>query len=318
MEKSLIYLTGYSWEIQIPKHILFANNNFLIAVISIYLFIQKHIMKRFSLLFSFIIISFSTILNTGCKKDTATEVINPTVGYKKLASGYAIGAAAKVEIWATDSFFTGYNKLYIALLDSTTNTYLEDAHIMLTPTMQMMGMSHSAPYEDPTSEIAVNKLFPCSVTFIMSSMGGTWTLDVQAHNHKIDKEGTATFTINVKDPTYKKLFSFTSLADNSSKYFVGLVPPTTPIVGINDFEFVVYKKQTMTDFPADSSLTATFVPTMPTMGHSSPNNVNPVHIGNGHYKGKMNFTMTGLWQLNTTFHSGSVVADSTHYFEVNF
>jgi hypothetical protein len=37
---------------------------------------------------------------------------------------------------------------------------------------------------------------------------------------------------------------------------------------------------------------------MPSMGHGSPNNINPLHIKNGHYKGKVNFTMTGDWRIN--------------------
>jgi len=37
---------------------------------------------------------------------------------------------------------------------------------------------------------------------------------------------------------------------------------------------------------------------MPSMGHGSPNNVNPVLTKNGHYKGKVNFTMTGDWRIN--------------------
>jgi hypothetical protein len=47
---------------------------------------------------------------------------------------------------------------------------------------------------------------------------------------------------------------------------------------------------------------------MPTMNHGSPNNVNPVHKGNGHYKGKVNFTMTGLWRLHFTLKAGDAIA----------
>ena len=36
------------------------------------------------------------------------------------------------------------------------------------------------------------------------------------------------------------------------------------------------------------------------------------------YKGKMNFTMTGLWRLSLTFKSGTTYADSTHYFDFTF
>ena len=83
-------------------------------------------------------------------------------------------------------------------------------------------------------------------------------------------------------------------------------------------EIAIYKKVSMMSFPADSSLSVILTPEMPTMNHGSPNNVNPVHIGKGHYKGKVNFTMTGLWKLNMDYMSGSAVADSTQSFEVQF
>jgi hypothetical protein len=149
-------------------------------------------------------------------------------------------------------------------------------------------------------------------------MGSTWSVTVNVKNLTTNKSGIVTLPVNVQNPTTAKLFSFTSMADNTTTFFVGFIPPAKPVVGMNDFEFVVYKKQSMMMFPADSSLTAMFNPVMPAMGHSSPNNVQPTHIGNGHYKGKVYFTMTGLWQLNMVFNSGAAVADSTHYFNFTF
>lgn len=275
-------------------------------------------MNRKRILLSALVLAVCSILVFGCKKSSNNVVApSPTAGYIKIAEGYAAGAATKVEIYAVDSAFTGYNKLYIALLDSVNNTFVETAQVTLMPNMDMMSLSHSAPYENPASTSAVNKMFPCSVCFIMPSSGGTWTLAVNVQNLINSKNGMATLNINVKDPSTVRMFSFISLID-SGKYFVSLIPPVKPIVGINDFEVVVYKKQSMMIFPADSTLSISFIPTMPTMSHSSPNNVDPVHTEKGHYKGKVNFTMTGFWRLSTTFRSGMAVADSAHYFDITF
>ncbi len=43
---------------------------------------------------------------------------------------------------------------------------------------------------------------------------------------------------------------------------------------------------------------------MPSMGHGSPNNVNPVHRELGHYHGSVNFTMTGDWLVELDFVKG--------------
>ena len=59
-------------------------------------------------------------------------------------------------------------------------------------------------------------------------------------------------------------------------------------------------------------------PQMPTMGHGSPNNVNPVHMEMGHYVGKVNFSMGGYWEINVKIKDASGnVLDESHVFEVN-
>jgi hypothetical protein len=56
-------------------------------------------------------------------------------------------------------------------------------------------------------------------------------------------------------------------------------------------------------------------PEMPSMGHGSPNNVNPTFSSNGHYTGKVNYTMTGDWRLNLSLsQSGTLVKEL--YFDV--
>lgn len=257
------------------------------------------------------------IILVSCSKDETAQP-DPTAGLTKQAEGFAAGAGAKVVVYTKESAISaGYTRFYIALYDSATGSRIEDAHVKLTPMMDMGTMQHSAPYENPVSEEAVSHLFPCSVVFIMSSMGGNWTVKVNVHNHLSGKEGFITMPFTVTEPVKSKMKSFTALHDGG-KYFVALIDPDTPKVGVNDMEIAIYKKVSMMSFPADSSLSVVLTPEMPTMGHGSPNNVNPVHIGNGHYKGKVNFTMTGLWQLNMDYNAGTAVADSTQFFEVQF
>ncbi|MBE2230625.1 MAG: FixH family protein [Chitinophagaceae bacterium] len=269
-----------------------------------------------------ILISFALlcvlVFLSACGKDTAEN--NPTAGLTKVAEGYAAGAAAKVELYTKETTLTsGYTRFYVALYDSVSGNRIDEAHISLTPMMDMGSMTHSAPYENPVSENAEKHLFPCSVTFIMSSMGGSWTLKLNVHNHLNNKEGSLTLPLTISEPVKSRQKSFTA-SHNGAKYFISLITPSAANskVGINDFEIAIYKKASMMSWPADSSLTVSLTPEMPTMGHGSPNNVDPVHTGKGHYKGKVNFTMTGLWRLNLDFMSGGSVADTTQYFDVEF
>lgn len=258
-----------------------------------------------------------TILLASCKKEDVKEP-DPTAGLTKQASAYVAGASTKIELYTKETTIkTGYTKFYVAVYDSASGTRIDEAHIHLDPMMDMGMMQHSAPYENPASTNAINHLFPCSVVFLMPSTSGSWTVSMEVHNHANGKEGEVEIPVTVTDPVKSTLKSFTA-ANDGNKYFIALIDPASPKVGINDLEFALYKKASMMEFTADSSLSATLYPEMPSMGHSSPNNVNPVHIGNGHYKGKVNFTMTGLWKLNLDFMAGSAVADSTQFFEVEF
>ena len=75
----------------------------------------------------------------------------------------------------------------------------------------------------------------------------------------------------------------------------------------------------MMDWPAEPYLSVEIEPEMPAMNHGSPNNVNPSSIGDGHYLGVVNFTMTGWWRVNMTIKNGegSIISDDS-YFDITF
>lgn len=267
--------------------------------------------RKLILLLFLLIITF-----IGCSEDeNPVTPPDPFEGLTKISEAYATGAGMKVQLWAKTSLFVGYNNLYIAVMDSATGNFVTDAHIHLEPMMDMGTMQHSAPFENPSSTLAVNSLFPCSVVFIMSSMGGTWKLNVEVHNHTTNKEGTASIPVTVSEVTPPVMKSIVALND-SSKLFISYLKPSKLNVGINDFEITIHKRMNMMNFPADSGYTIVLTPEMPSMGHGSPNNVDPVHSGNGHYKGKVNFTMTGDWRLNLDIFKNGEVVDTTMYFDV--
>lgn len=254
------------------------------------------------------------ILASGCKKDSLEPEEDPAAGLHQIVSGYAIGAAAKLELYGNGPLSAGYTPLFFVLYDSVTNQLIEDAAIELRPMMNMGAMEHSAPFENPANK-AVDKLFPGSVTFIMATMEmGSWRLEITVR--RAGKEGRVSVPVTVSEPPYSRVRSFVSKA-NGDKLIAAYIEPSKPKVGVNDMEIAIYRSQGM-DFPADSSMTVTLTPEMPSMGHGSPNNVDPVHIGNGHYRGKVNFTMTGLWQLNLGLFLEDAVAADDLFFEVNF
>lgn len=267
-------------------------------------------------------ITFATILlaTNACKKEE-TSTVTPTPvevdqipsNYKLMGETYIIGAAAKAKVYSEKDLFVGYNKIFVAMFDSVSNTRLTDGHFDVIPMMDMGMMKHSAPVEITDESIPSDKFWKAAIVFIMPSSAGKWTLNMAFHNHKTDKEGEGELEVNVINPTTSVMKSFT--ASDSTKLFVTLIQPTTPKIGLNNFEISIHKKDMM-DFPAVNDYTVEIEPTMPSMGHGSPNNVNPVFTSMGHYIGKVNFTMTGLWNVKLTLKKNGVTIDNKQSFDI--
>lgn len=268
------------------------------------------------------ILFISTFL-LSCSGDNEDVSIDPLEGYSKLEEGYAKGASAKVEIWGQKNFYMGYNKLLVVLSDSLNlKEKITDAHIEFSPlmTMTMNGMvtKHACPVENP-EETAVNEVFPGAVAFVMpTAMDGTWQMAVSVHNHKINKEGEVIFDITVDNPATSVMKVFSAITADNSKLVLSMLEPAAPKVGMNDIEFTIHRKASMMDWPADDSYTIEITPEMPSMGHGSPGNVNPVSSGNGHYKGKVNFTMTGEWKVGVLLKKDGIPVSQDLYFMITF
>src|SRR5688572_6655857 len=234
----------------------------------------------------------------------------PTAGLTKISEEYALGAATKVEVWAAEKLFAGYNQLYFALYDSTTGQTITNSHIHINPIMNMQAMSHSCPVEEPESE-AVNKLFPAAVLFTMPSGDmGSWKLETEIHNHANGLFGKATFDINIKSSTPSQVISFQ--ASSGERFYVSYRFPEKQKVGINDFEAIAFTSVDRKFVPSEN-LTMILTPEMPSMDHGSPNNEDPVHVAKGHYRGKANFTMTGEWRLQLDLTSESTVLGAKYF-----
>ena len=267
------------------------------------------------------ILTISVLLFSCKKEETDNNTINPLEGLTKLSEGYATGAGMKVEIWAEKNFFAGYNKLVAAVYDSiNTSQKITDASITFMPLMSMgMGetaFEHSSPVENPSAADA-NGVFTGAIAFTMpTSSEGTWSLGIKVKNNATGKEGKAEFNITVDNPTPSVITVFTALEENDPKLVLSFLEPKKPIVGMNDIEFTLHQKKTMMEWPVLDNYTIEITPEMPSMGHGSPNNVNPTSTGNGHYKGKVNFTMTGEWKINVVVKKDGTAVSENLFFTI--
>lgn len=271
-------------------------------------------------------VAMAIVLGISCKKDNSdlpkdnnqsVTPENPVANLKKIGETYVYATAAKAIIYADKDFVVGYNNVYVMFYDSVDNTLLSDGHCRLSTLMDMGSMKHGSPVEDPDNATPEKGLYKGAAVFQMASgMMGTWKLTISYHNHKIDKEGTGELPITVHSTSNTTIK--TIVTSDSTTVMISLVKPTNAKVGINNFELLLNKKETMMLFPAITDYEIEINPEMPSMGHGSPNNVNPVHQAKGRYHGKVNFTMTGLWRINIKLKkNGSTLSEST-YFDVSF
>lgn len=242
---------------------------------------------------SLLLILFPCILFSCVEEDVA---VNPTAALIKITDGYAPGASAKVEVWAKQELFAGYNEIFFAVYDSVSGAPITEALITLDPQMDMHTMQHGCPVEFPES-IAVDQLFPAAIMFTMPSGEiGSWTLRLHVENMGNGKNGEVEFPITVNAPSKSTVISFVDEA-SAKRYYMSYHFPLTPKVGVNEIEIIVFTMNEGDYIPVED-LQISMEPEMPSMDHGSPNNQNPIHTNAGHYVGKVNFTMTGEWRIN--------------------
>lgn len=259
---------------------------------------------------------------TSCKKEETnpgTPVDDPLSEYVLISETSAATLDCTVKVYAQEALFVGYNYILVQVKDNATGEILDNPNMMFMPVMEMnSGMMHACPLEQPTYNTSL-QVMEGTITFVMPSMGqGKWNLGLKLKN-TAGTEEDINIDVDVMQKAESQLFSFVSAHNPNQSVFVALVNPRMPQIGINDFEVVVYERQSMMSWPALEMLNIEIDPEMPTMGHGSPNNVNPIDMGEGHYLGKVNFTMSGYWKVNMKFETttNEMMMDDA-FFDITF
>lgn len=252
--------------------------------------------------------------------ETPTSPADPLMeNFQLIGTATIDGHETVADVYAKEDLYAGYNTIAVRPRKGVDGEVITEAAIQFKPMMNMAsGMQHSAPYENPVYNEELNA-FVGSVTFIMpTTQMGDWKFSVEV-DEPGDHDHTVSMPITVVPKEEARVFSFVSNTPDSTIYYVALMEPMAPEVGLNDYQLAIYKRKTMMEHPFVGDLEVEIEPEMPTMGHGSPNNENPHHHEKGHYHGKVNFTMTGYWKVNMTFKnaSGEMVKDNA-FFDITF
>ena len=259
-------------------------------------------------------------LTTACEKKNDPIVNNPGANdplekYQLIGTQASQNLGYTVDIYALEMPFPGYNPIVAQVRQTGTNTIVNDAHVQFKPMMKMnSGMEHACPIEQPAFSNTL-KGYEGSCTFVMPSMMGTWTLNIEVTPKGAANSEMLSFPINVMEDGDSRIYDF---MHDGTGYFVALVAPREPEVGINDYEIVIYKRVSMMEWPAVENLNVEIEPWMPSMNHGSTGSVHPVHSKNGHYLGKVSFNMNGVWEVRQKIMDESNQLLDEGYFEIQF
>ena len=247
-----------------------------------------------------------------CTQDDEVKICQMLVGYKEVTglSRQSAGSYTIKVYGRNASLSVGYNDLYFIVEKTENGRHVKDFSISdLSPLMDMGMMKHSTPIANKFDQI---ESFPIYHTWVAPLMAGKWTL---SFNYRIKDESgpllgdTITVATTPEGQTWIKSFKW-----NNTTYYLTLASPQDLQTGINTVYAYVSKKSddaTQPYLPASEVFTIDIYPTMPDMGnHTSPNNEPLTLQEDGSYKGKLNLTMTGTWDihLNVKDAEGNTVA----------
>lgn len=273
-----------------------------------------------SILFKIFMVFILSLALFSCKKDEA--VLTSTDSYMKVAEGISANSSYNVQMYASDSLFVGYNVVYFKVFNVSNGKSVSEANITFHPLMDMGTYKHACPVENPASTVNSQGYFQGAILF---SMPGTnsWTLDVAVTIGSITDTVHFAFAKVIAMTPARKIVVIDSLETSPgtwkiTKHPISLLYPPKWVVGNNTFEITIHTMASMMSFPPATDLTVEITPEMPSMGHGSPNNVNPVHTQNGHYVGTANFTMTGDWRIHLTIKEGTRLITDKAYFDILF
>ncbi|OHX64387.1 FixH family protein [Flammeovirga pacifica] len=199
----------------------------------------------------------------------------------------------------------------------------------IMPVMQMMmngetAHQHSTPLRGFDVGMSNTTTGKGQILFVMpSSEMGEWTMHVSYYvNDEMEAMWVLPIDVNAVEfltpaANYKTVI-MAPIPDSDDRLILGYnFLSGTPDIGNNDYEILAFRRtpammshgrtsneHMFETYTAYNDLTFEVTPWMPSMGHSSSNNEDPLASKEGVYTGLVNFSMKGDWQLQLNVKDG--------------
>lgn len=232
-------------------------------------------------------LALACIVLTSCTSNNPVQP-QPAVPAEYTLVGTSNNGDVAVNLYADTNLYAGYNNVYVKV---TVKGQLLNGFVSLGTTMKMGTMSHGCPIIQPGQQVDSAGFYKGAIVFTMAGTDQEWKVMVTVSDNSSGSTTTLDLPVTVTSSSWVKV-----VKSNNSKTIVALLPKPWR-VGKNDIEFAIFTGTDPTYLPP-SQATITMVPTMPSMGHGSYGNVNPTLQSNSLYKGVVNYSMSGDWQID--------------------
>jgi hypothetical protein len=231
----------------------------------------------------------------GCASDPAADASATRITIATASAG-GLG----VELLADRALETGMAPIYVKVTSG--GQAVTDADVTFEPVMAMSGgTSHACPVGKPV--IGADGLYHGYTNFGMASgMMGAWSATVGVTRPGAARVDATFPSLVVSDSGRARSFQDQD-PDTlvTTKYLASLRFLSGPGVGLNPVAVTLHRMAGMMSFPPVDDATIHVDPQMPSMGHGSSGNVDPVLVTSGVYQGTLGFSMTGTWETTITF-----------------
>lgn len=243
---------------------------------------------------SLIVILLTGILFAGCNSESPVNTGgNTNSNYIKINT--IEQGTTKFEVYSASgtALYYGYNdigfKVFISGIEKKSGT------VYFQPKMfHFIGSPwHSSPVSSSFNFDSDKQIFTGYTCFTMvSDSSGSWYGFYNYNNEtSID---SVKFNVGVN--TTNQVRAWDDMIGGHT-YVLTLIEPMNAKVGLNNLTYILH--QTNNDkIYTEVNGAEIFIRTwMPSHGHGSSNNVNPLSTGSGRYSGKANFSMSGGWEV---------------------
>ena len=240
----------------------------------------------------YLLLILSAFLFASCSKNDTVAPTEPVNNYSKVLT--VDSANFKIEMYNANSsiLYVGYNEIGFKVYSN--NVELKTGFFKYTPVMfHTSGPGHATPVQNQFNYDNSKGMFTGYVCYSMlSDTTSFWFADYNYNNEFHFKKKQFNVVLGIGNQMRIWYNTYDSLL-----YNLTLITPKDPVVGLNDFKVILHTTADQTSYSEVSNARMYIRPWMPTHGHGSSSNVNPVFTSYGKYEGKANFTMPGQWYV---------------------